>query len=183
MINENDWNIKPRAEKCSRCAAQFQDGRPYVSRLDFGADGYTRSDFCGDCWASESQTSGKGISVWQGTYRLPPPPPPEPIKRETAESLLKKLIASGDESKAEAIYILAVMLERKRLLVERGVQTREDGAKLRIYEHRKTGESYVVRDPMLKASDIARVQKQVSDLLAAPAPDQPAEPEQCSTSS
>lgn len=166
MNAANDWNIKARGNKCAKCSTPFLDAQPCVSRLHFTSEGYTRADFCRDCWAVEAN-SGSGVSVWQGVYRPPPPPPPEPIKKETAESLLKNLVAAGDESKARTIYILAVMLERRRILVERDVQTRPDGRKFRIYEHKKNGETYVVLDPMLNPRDIEHVQKEVSELLSA----------------
>ena len=48
--------------------------------------------------------------------RKPPPPAPEAIRKENAESLLRKLMERGDPRFSAASYILAVVLERKRLL-------------------------------------------------------------------
>ena len=66
-----------------------------------------------------------------------------------------------DPANRNTIYILAVMLERRRILVERDVQTREDGVKVRVYEHRKTGETFLVPDPGLKLSELKSVQEVV----------------------
>ncbi len=135
-----DWDIKPRADGCSACEQPFEDGATCYSALLFGADGYRRRDFCAPCWENEVREA-QPLSTWQSTFRLPPPPPEEPLKKETAESLLRRLIEDDPDSHADVIYILAVMLERKRQFIERGTQTRaEDDALIRIYECRRTGE-------------------------------------------
>jgi uncharacterized protein (DUF2384 family) len=87
------------------------------------------------------------------------------LKKETAESLLRQFMETDDPSRRNAIFILAVMLERRRVLAERDVQAREDGVKVRVYEHRKTGETFLVPDPGLKLAELAHVQREVMDLL------------------
>ena len=62
------------------------------------------------------------------------------------------------------------MLERKRILIERSVRRGEDGALLRVYEHRKSGEVMLVVDPQLQVDQIPAVQARIEALLAAPAP-------------
>jgi hypothetical protein len=57
------------------------------------------------------------------------------------------------------------MLERKKIFVERDVQKTEDGRKLRVYEHKKTGESFLVIDPELKLDELEHVQDEVVVLL------------------
>ena len=67
--------------------------------------------------------------------------------------------------------ILAVMLERRRIMVEKEVQTPEgSGTKIRVYEHKQTGESFVVPDPQLSLSEIEHVQREVIELLGIAAP-------------
>jgi len=43
------------------------------------------------------------------------------------------------------------MLERKKLLRETDNQPTNNGI-LRIYEHRKTGEVFIIRDPLLNST-------------------------------
>jgi hypothetical protein len=64
------------------------------------------------------------------------------------------------------VYVLAVMLERSRILVERDAHEQEDRTIIRVYEHRRTGESFVVLDPRLRLENIAEVQQQVVALLS-----------------
>jgi hypothetical protein len=82
-------------------------------------------------------------------------------------------MAKENEEDLNAIFILTVMLERKKILVERDARKGDDGRKLRIYEHRKTGESFMVTDPELKLNELEQVQEQVVVLLGG----QPRNPE------
>ena len=104
-------------------------------------------------------------SQWQGIFHPPPPPPEEALKKETAESLLRRLIQDNDASKMNVMYILAVMLERKRILAEKDVQKHDNGAKVIVYEHKKTGETFLVPDPGLKLDQLEHVQKEVVEML------------------
>jgi hypothetical protein len=168
-----DWDIKPRAEACRACENAFEDGQVCHSALEFLEQGYTRTDYCAACW-QEHQASCAPYSTWQGVFRLPPAAPEGPLKKETAETLLRKLMEEEDERHRNVVYILAVMLERKRELVERDVHTLEDGTTIRVYEHRRTGETFVVPDPGLKLDKLEQVQRQVLAMLD-PKPERAAE--------
>jgi len=177
MIQE-EWEIQARSNVCQGCAIEFADKATYHTILSFTAEGYTRLDVCQICWEtqySQGYLDRKGVfSHWRGKYKAPPPPQPEPIQKETAETLLRKLIESQDPAHANARYILGVMLERKRILKHRDT-TEHDGQRVLVYEHAKTGESWLVPDPRLGLDQIEHVQKQVFDLLSPPKPAQPVE--------
>ena len=158
-----EWDIKPRATACSKCAAQFADNQFCYSLLTFGQEGYARGDYCQTCWEEIGKT-GSSFSSWKGVYKSPPPPAEEPLKKETAESLLRRLMQDDDKSKKNVIYILAVMLERKRILAERDTRLQE-GIMVRVYEHKKTGETFVITDPGLKLDQLGEVEKEVAEML------------------
>lgn len=161
-----EWDIKPRSRACAACEKIFAEGHVYHARLLFDAQGYVRTDFCEPCWAQRMEGEPY-FSAWQGVFRQPPQEPPKtPLRQETAETLLRQCMATDDPTKKNVIYILAVMLERKRVLVEREVRRREDGARIVVYEHRKTGESFIILDPQLQLSALAEVQNEVIALLA-----------------
>ncbi len=162
-MKETDWDIKKRAEACDECGRAFADLEPLNSRLYWESGVYVRRDLCAACAGGEQRPGV--LSAWRGVFRLPPPPPPEVVQKETAESLLRKLVADENARQVSAMFILAVMLERRRILVEREVQQREDGAKIRIYEHKKTGDVFMIVDPQLKLADLERVQAEVIALL------------------
>jgi hypothetical protein len=79
-------------------------------------------------------------------------------KKETAETLLRKLIEQNDPAHAPAAYILAVMLERKRLLKVKE-QIKRDGQRIFVYEHPKTGDIFTIADPDLHLDQLEQVQR------------------------
>jgi hypothetical protein len=171
-----EWNIKSRSTACEGCQTGFTDGQPYHTRLVFQEHDYSRGDFCEGCWARE-MAANPGYSSWKGFFKMPPSEPDRRIKKETAETLLRELIEAADPAQTSVIYILAVMLERQRVLVEREVKTTDDGARLVIYEHKKTAETFAIIDPKLKLSELDNVQKDIMALLSGPAPAEPVPPE------
>ena len=73
-----------------------------------------------------------------------------------------------------ASFILAVMLERKRLLKVQEQILRE-GRRIFVYEHSKTGDLFTIPDPALQLDQLDQVQAQVAQLMehgleGAPAP-------------
>jgi hypothetical protein len=159
-----DWNIRPREDACTRCAQPFADGAACFSALTHGAEGYRRDDFCAPCWHDGAAAPGS-FSAWQGTYHAPPPPDEPPLRKDTAESLLRRLLEDGDEDRHGVVYVLAVMLERNRTLVEREVKLENGAPALRVYEHRGTGETFLIPDPRLRLDELEHVEREVAALL------------------
>jgi hypothetical protein len=158
-----DWDIQPRSSICTACQSPFADRANYHTLLALGQEGYERRDLCDGCIASVPRDGV--VSYWQGEYRMPAPPPPEPIQKETAETLLKKLVETADPSQAAAGYILAVMLERKKILKHRDTIRDDKGGELLVYEHARTGESFTLPDPHLRLDQLEDVRRQVAELL------------------
>jgi hypothetical protein len=162
-----DWNIQSRAHACTACGKGFADQELYHTLLfDEKAD-FRRIDVCDGCWQkqfSDGARERKGfVSYWHGVYQAPPPPM-DPIKKETAESLLRKLIELNDPHYIPAGYILAVMLERKRLLKVKEQLVR-DGQRVFIYEQPGTGDVFTIVDPNLQLNQLEAVQHDVAALL------------------
>ena len=164
----NEWNIQNRAHRCQVCQKAFADKAPYHTVLFEEKQQYLREDICGDCWAgpfSEGVSDRKGfISHWQGIYQAPPPVPPEPIRRETAEGLLRKLLQANDATHGAACYILAAMLERKRVLKVKEQLFRQ-GARVFIYEQPASGDIFTITDPNLRLNQLEEVRKDIVQLL------------------
>jgi hypothetical protein len=165
-----EWNIRPRGRRCAACDTAFADGQDCVSALFETATSHERRDFCLPCWQVRAGAPAP-FSVWQGTFAAPPAAVAgtPPLRRETAESLLRRLMALEDPANSGIVYILAVMLERKRVLVERDARPRPEGGVLRVYEHRRSGETFVILDPCLRLDEIGELQRQVIGRLGAAA--------------
>jgi len=162
-----EWNIQSRAHACEACGRPFADKETYHTLLFDERAAFRRSDICQTCWQTqycEGARDRKGfVSYWHGVYESPAPPT-EPIQKETAESLLRKVIELNDPQYLPASYILAVILERKRVLKVKE-QIVRDGKRLFIYEHPKTGDVFTVLDPNLQLNQLEAVQHDVAALL------------------
>jgi hypothetical protein len=163
----NEWNIQSRAHACEACGQPFADKQPYHTLLFEQPPELRRSDICEPC--SQKQSAGDTrnragfISHWQGIYEAPPPIS-DPIHKDTAETLLRKLIEQNDPRYAPAGYILAVMLERKRVLKVKE-QVVSDGKRVFIYEQPGTGDVFTITDPNLRLDQLEAVQRDVAALL------------------
>lgn len=162
----NEWNIQSRGHACEACQQPFTDKQVYHTLLFDLAPDLRRSDVCEPCWQKQFADAAiqKGlISRWQGTYEAPTPVV-EAIQKENAETLLKKLIELNDPRYIPAGFILAVMLERKRILKVRE-QIVHEGKRTFIYEQPKTGEVLTITDPGLHLNQLEEVQRDVAHLL------------------
>jgi hypothetical protein len=162
-----EWNIQLRAHACQACTRPFSPKQTYHTLLFEENVGYARFDVCEACWTAQS---GQGtfarpgfVSHWQGVFDLPQVPP-DPIQRATAETLLRQLVELNDPKHGAACFILAVMLERKRLLKVRE-QTLRDGRRTFLYEHAQTGDLFAITDPALQLDQLEEVQRDVARLL------------------
>ena len=189
----NEWNIQARSHACQACEKPFADGELCQTLLLEERHQYARLDVCRQCWETqygEGAADRKGfISHWQSVYHPPPAAPPEAIQRETAEDLLRKLIAAGQPQDGPVCFILAVMLERKRILKVKE-QFQRDGARVFIYEQPRTGDVFTITDPNLRLDQLEEVQRDISRLLnppavapAAPAPAGPVSGEEAAAAS
>ncbi len=161
----NEWNIQSRAHVCEACGQPFADKQVYHTLLFDEPPGLRRSDICEACRQSAGDARRRTgfISHWQGLYEAPPPLV-DPIQKDTAETLLRKLIEQNDPRYAPAGYILAVMLERKRVLkVKEQIVT--DGRRVFIYEQPGTGDVFTIADPNLHLDQLEAVQRDVAALL------------------
>ena len=163
-----DWNLQARSHLCQACAQHFHDQQQYHTLLFDEKRDYLRLDVCEACWQrqySQGASDRKGfISHWQGIYEAPPAAPPDAIQKDTAESLLRKLTEQNDPQYRAACYILAVMLERKRLLKIK-TQSQIAGRRVFVYEQPRTGDVFTVPDPNLQLDQLDEVQRMVAQLL------------------
>lgn len=160
-----DWEIKSRAHVCARTGREFLPGDTFYTLLIREGDGFRREDLSEEAWESRNDNI-LPFSFWRSKYEPPAPPPPEPMPRDDAEGLLRRLVAENDPVYANVRFILALMLERKRLL--RPMESQDDD--ILVYEHVATGETIALANPHLSLDQIPSVQREVSALLS-PEPD------------
>ena len=159
----NEWPIKHRADACAVTQRPFVAGEQFYTLLFREGDGFRREDLSEEAWANRNENI-RPFSFWKSRYEPPPATPPEPIAKESAEDLLRRLLAEKKEERANSCYVLAVMLERKRVLKQIKSEAAHDG-RILIYEHNKTGDVFIVPDPQLRLDEIEQVQTEVGALL------------------
>jgi hypothetical protein len=161
-VNQNEWHIKSRGDRCTATDKPFADRETFFTRLVLTREGYEREDYCQEAWTDELRDGA--VSFWKAVFRVPTAKS-EALRKEGAEATLRRLIEEDISSHENTIYVLSVMLERKRVLVEREVRRSEGESILRVYEHKDTGEIFLIRDPGLRLSEIERVQEEVALLM------------------
>jgi hypothetical protein len=160
-----EWTIQSRADRCAATDVEFSDGVYFYTLLFDEKDGFRREDISEAAFQQRPADAPAPFSFWKSKYEVAPPPPPEALGRQTAEDLLRRYMAEDSAQYANARYILALMLERKRMIKEVEVRTAENGQLVRIYEYAKTGEVFIIPDPGLKLSQLEEVQNEVAGML------------------
>jgi hypothetical protein len=154
------WEVKARAHKCSATGEPFADGQTILSRLIATADGLVRDDFEQAQWDKEKEAASRFF--WKTVYHPPTPKEEAPFKEENAAEAVQELMAENNPENTNTIFILAAMLERKRLWIEKAVQTDEEGHKVRIYEQKDSGETYFIIDPEISLENLVALQEEVA---------------------
>lgn len=158
----NDWAIKHRSDECSATQKPFEAGEYFYTLLFREAGGFRREDLSEQAWNNRNENI-QPFSFWRTKYEPAPAAPPEPLGKETAEDLFRRLIADQNAPK-NATYVLAAMLERKRMLKQIKTEETSDG-KVLVYEHPASGDVFIVPDPQLRLDELEGVQNEVSQLL------------------
>lgn len=161
------WSIKTRSRECARSGKAFEDGQAIYAALfpDPESSGYLRKDYSEEAWKERAKDEETPLSQWQTSYKAPIlEEKAEAVVQEDPETLLRRLVEEEEEHTENARYILAVMLERQKLLRETDTQKIQSGI-LRVYEHRKTGDVYLIKDPQIALVDVEKVQEEIRELL------------------
>ena len=160
-----DWTIQKRTDVCAATARPFVEDEFFYTLLFDEAGVYRREDLSEEAFKGRPADAPQPFSFWRSKYTPPPPPPAEALGKQTAEDLLRAYMAEPTPQHANVRYLLAVMLERKKILREIEVKRSDVGGRLRVYEHAKSGEVFVIPDPELRLDELTAVQQEVGALL------------------
>lgn len=126
--------------------------------------GYLRRDVGLDAW-KEELAERTPVAYWRTTYSPQiVEQRPEVTSKESAMALLQRFVEEDEPQTEDARYILALMLERKRILSPTATKETEQG-RMMFYENKKTGEVFMIRDPELRLDELAQMQDEVAMLL------------------
>ena len=164
----NEWAIKHRADSCAATHRPFVPGEYFYTLLYHDADGYRREDLSEEAWQNRNENI-QPFSFWKSRYEALPSKPAEPVPKENAEQLFRRLMSSNNPP-ANACYVLAAMLERKRVLKQVKTECHDGGRRVLIYEQGTTGDVFVVPEPQLRLDELDTVQNEVAELLQSATP-------------
>lgn len=167
MAIAESWHVRSRGRECAATQRPFTDGEVIVTALfpDPESSGYLRRDYCPEGWIAQQESGDPPFSFWRTTFTSTSGNETnKPEEKLSAEEILTRLVVEDEEHTENARFILAVMLERQKLLRETDSQRTATGI-IRVYEHRKTGEVFIVKDPDIPLSQVDEVQKEVFILL------------------
>ncbi|MCB1063667.1 MAG: hypothetical protein KDN20_12185 [Verrucomicrobiae bacterium] len=172
MAIVQDWKIRSRSHQCCYTGDTFEDGEEFYTCIfvDPRSDGYVRRDYSIKHWPLILKNlDPPPFSFWKSTYEAPvvEAKKSDGMEHESAEAMLRRMIDEEDPTTENARYILALMLERKKTLKPVDEKITESG-KLIFYEHKTSGEVFMIADPELKLDDLGKVQEEVAALLASP---------------
>lgn len=167
MAYAESWHVRSRSRECASTHQPFADGEIIVTALfpDPESSSYIRRDFCLDAWNQRPTDAEQPFSFWKTTFTAPTGKDSEdPVEKLSPEEILHRLVEEDEDHTENTRYILAVMLERQKLLRETDSQRTPSGI-LRVYEHRKTGDIFLIRDPDIPLSQVEALQNEVIILL------------------
>lgn len=161
------YSFTRRQSKCTVTEVPFEDDQVIYTAIFFGleGDGYLRKDYSEQGWAQRPEEDLQPFSSWKSKWKkLEKIEDDQKLQKENAETLLARL-NEEDRSESESTrYILALMLERSKIIVEEDSQEIPEGV-LRVYRHRKTEEVILVKDPKLSLDEVAGLQVEVIRML------------------
>ena len=172
MPLNDSWHIRLRSSTCHGSQQPFVDGESFYTAIFRNEEKgeFERRDFCVSAWESLANNTDNPdpYSFWRTTFEAAPenPKDKEVVANESAEAMLRRLIEEDDAKSENARYILAVMLERKKIFRQTDVKGNNE-ARMLFYEHIRSGEVFIVRDPNLKLTEIDTVQEEVARWLDA----------------
>ncbi|GHC61769.1 hypothetical protein [Roseibacillus persicicus] len=159
------YSIKSRSHCCHVTGEAFVEDQPFIAAIfpDPEASGYLRLDYSMEAWEARDEET-EPFSFWRSHYKPPVQEEKAQVTPHDPESLFAKLVEDDEEHTENARFILAAMLERKKIIRETDTQQLPTGL-LRIYEHRKSGDVFIVKDPQIALADVESIQEEVQQLL------------------
>jgi len=165
-----DLNIQPMNQSCAVSGLPFEDGQRVASYLVAppGAAELLRFDLREDK-SAEFQTPGPVVCRWVHVFKARRAGESgERALKLTTENLFLTLadpLTEPTEENVRLLLFLALMLERKRLLRQRGRTA--DGNRVR-YEHARTKQVFELPATELTPEFFVQVQEQLSVLVGVP---------------
>jgi len=162
----DDYKISRTTRTCGKCETGFAEGDSFFSTVMDRTEGLYRMDFCPKCWeAVTDEEKGKLFSFWKAGIRPKGEPKHRKLDMETAKEFFIRLHGSGDPDKRNFLYLLTLLILRKRGLVHK-TTVREDGNEVLVLHFPKAEDTlYHVKSPPLDEAALESIKTDFSELL------------------
>jgi hypothetical protein len=155
-----DWRIERIRDRCSACSTPFAHDQRVVSVVTADAEKVARRDLCETC-----APRGGGDSLWWETrFRLRS----DKKKRVDFDRLLRIFEAwqrSPPPGQESLLYLIALLLVRKRFLRMVDLVNQEGVECLRLRRPGPTEQWYLTPAPLLTAADLPALRAKLEELI------------------
>lgn len=167
----NDWKIGKIRAHCYRCENDFEDDQKVVSVVEIDADDNpVRHDFCAGCMHPDdpevANQVGNQVGIyWETRFHLQP----EDHKRKIDFNRLLRVfdvwVKQRPPGQEALVYLIALLLVRKRYFRMLDLVSEEDGEYLRLKRPGPEGETVHVLAPLITIADIPPLRERLEDLI------------------
>jgi len=167
MALRESYHFSRRLNRCAVTDIPFEDGQVIYTAIFFGfkEEGYLRKDYSTEGWNNRPDEDQLPFSSWKSKWKKTAKVESDQrLEKNNAESLLHRLSADDKPETETTRYILALMLERSKVIAEESSQNIKEGI-LRAYRHKKSDELFLVKDPQLSLDEIVGLQEEVIGML------------------
>ena len=158
-----NWKITSPKGACTSCGRIFEENEACYSLLDMGEEGARRRDLCASCF--EAGGCQEGI-FWRTRMTCKGPERRKIVDFGTLRELFFRMVSRGSPEFVPMVYLLALVLVRKKYLRLVDFISR-DGKDLMRVRRRRGEPSFDVEVPLLDDDGIARLKEKLADLLSA----------------
>lgn len=158
------YEIARNSKRCCVSGRPLEPGEFYYSALVDMPGGLQRRDYAVENWTGPPEDT---VGFWKG--RLPGDNKPAGAKPVTIDTMMQRFVEwyeSGDEQYKTLLYVLTLLLIRKKALKLQDVERSEEQEYLIVQRPREKN-TYRVCDPHLPSSQVQEVERELDRLLGA----------------
>jgi hypothetical protein len=159
-MSGDDWDRRTGHPlgACTDCGVKFAAGDVYVARLFVRDGAVVREDRCAKC--GEAAAPADALGEWRGKPTAPKGPASRRLDFETLAELFPRLEGRDDDASRRLAWITALLLLRKKLLVQVARET-TDGVETVSVKFKHDDRVFRVRDPQLDEAATAQLHEEI----------------------
>lgn len=155
------YEIPKHSKKCASTGREIAPGEAYFSALIEGPIGFERRDYAPEGWTGPPEGT---IGFWQGQLASEQKPvAPKAASIDDMVSLFHQ-IRQTPEARAGLLFVLALLLIRRRALKLHGSESGPNGREL-LVSFAKDSDVMRIADPGLDEAGIASMETELAVLL------------------